>query len=168
MIIYVGGFFFIYAVLFFVVARSVMKAQMEQKQANEKKLSTISQMTTSEEQDEIERKIRKHMEKTKESPPVQNYEYFTQNVFTQDVETYHNQLDECKTEDCDVTANAKGMTVKEHCDVPNCDVEEKKPAPAMKPVKSVIKMKKGNLPLAYQLAIAETILYRGGRIKRSI
>lgn len=75
------------------------------------------------------------------------------------IELYHDTLDECKTDDCDITANAQGKVVQEQCDIDGCDVETTPQAPVSLAQDPSFK----RLPIVYQLTVADAILRRGGK-----
>ncbi len=104
-----------------------------------------------EEQEALKQRIRERAK----NPDPRNMPKEAKIFTSEDIENYHDALDSCDRDDCDVNLSNQNKTFKENCHNDGCDLDDK--------LSSVEEQNSSNLPLVYQLAIAEAILYRKGK-----
>lgn len=115
------------------------------------KPTTQSQKLSYSEQEALKEKIRQR----RETKPDPHYIPKEAKVFTsEDIEAYHDVLDECKDDNCDINNEYLHKETNNSCNTKGCDMEDVDTENEV--------LIDTPLPLIYQLTIAEAILYRKG------
>ena len=131
--------------VFDIIISQIKEAQQSETEIVPERASKL----TIEEQEELKRKIRERSKNLdpKRMPPVAKQ--FT----SEDIELYHDALDECDNDSCDINLGYKNQKFVEDCNLPECDMDKD----------NVLEDDENQgLSLVHQLVIAEAILYRKG------